>query len=263
MKKLLAILFFVVLCFNLSAQVDYSFGNVKHKRDKSNIPTIGVKGGLTSYHMHFAYDKYNKLPDDLALKPGFGLFIEYPMKRLKGFSIAGELMMIGRGYKKSFDFRGTMPEVDEIKANYLDVRIPITYYFMSSMVVNPYIFAAPDFGYCYGGQISKTFSENPEYNKSVDISKSNAMNSFDMSVAMGAGIRFNMHFQVFTMILKLDGSYNLGLLNTNGTTEPIYVDNLAYHIDDYSRMNRGFEFMLSLGIPLKFNLLHDSCWGWK
>ena len=263
MKKLLTLMFLVALSFSLAAQVDYSFGNIKHKREKSTIPTIGVKGGLTSYHMHFAYDKYNQLPDDLILKPGFGLFIEYPIKKLKGFSVGGEVMMIERGYQKTFDFRGDMPEVDAIKATYFDVRIPITYYFKHTDVLNPYIFVAPDFGLCYGGEFSKTFSDSPEYNTSVDISKSNAVNSFDLSLAMGVGLRCNIHFQVFTLVLKLDGSYNMGLLNTNGAKDPTYIDNLAYHVKDDSRYNRGFEVMFSIGLPLKFNFLHDSCWGWK
>ena len=263
MKKLFTILFFIALSLSVTAQVDYSFGNVKHKRSKSNIPTVGVKGGLTHYGMHFAYDTYNKLPDDFVLKPGFGVFVEYPSKRLRGISISGEVMMIERGFKKSFKFRGVMPEVDEIKANYLDVRIPITYYFMTAKETNPYIFVAPDFGLCYGGQFSKTFPENPEYDTSIDVSKSDAMSPFDVSLAAGLGVRFNLNFQVFTMVLKIDGSYNFGFLNTNGSNEPIYIPNLAYHIKDDSRTNRGFELMLSVGIPLKFNLLHDSCWGWK
>lgn len=263
MKKLFTFLFFIVLGLNLTAQVDYSFGNVKHKRDKSNVPTIGIKGGLTKYGMHFAYDKYNKLPDDFVLKPGFGVFVEYPIKKLRRVSVACELMMIERGFRKSFNFRGDMPEVDEIKANYIDVRIPVTYYFMNAEVINPYIFVAPDFGFCYGGEFSKTFSENPEYNNSVNISNTDAMNSFDLLLVAGVGVRFNFHFQVFTLIVKLDGSYNFGLLNTNGSSEPKYADGLAYHVDDASRRNRGFEVMLSVGLPLKFNFLHDSCWGWR
>ena len=264
MKKLFAILFFVAFAANLTAQVDYGFGNVKHKRDKSTIPTIGIKGGLTSYHMHFAYETYNKLSDDFVLKPGFGLFIEYPLKKsLKNFAIGGEVMMINRGFRKSFDFRGYIPEVDEINAKYIDVRIPITYYFKRTDVINPYVFVAPDFGYCYGGEFTKTFSGNPEYNQSLDISDSDAMSAFDISIAAGAGIRYNIHFQVFSIVLKLDASYNFGLLNTNEASEPVYVDNIAYHVKDNARTNRGLEFMLSIGLPLKFNFLHDSCWGWK
>lgn len=264
MKKLFAILFFIALAVNLTAQVDYSFGNVKHKRDKSTVPTIGIKGGLTNYHMHFAYDKYNKLSNDFVLKPGFGLFIEYPLKKsLKNFAIGGEVMMINRGFRKSFNFRGYMPEVDEINTKYLDVRIPITYYFRNTEILNPYIFAAPDFGFCYSGEFTKTFSENPEYNQSLDISDSDAMSSFDISLAVGAGIKYNIHFQMFSIVLKLDASYNFGFLNTNNASEPVYVDNIAYHVKDDSRRNRGLEFMLSIGVPLKFNKLHDSCWGWK
>ncbi|MBO7073624.1 MAG: hypothetical protein J6W12_01750, partial [Bacteroidales bacterium] len=111
-------------------------------------------------------------------------------------------------------------------------------------------------------EMTKTFAESPEYNTSVDISKSDAMRSFDLSLAFGVGIRCNIHFQVFTLVLKLDGSYNLGLLNTNGAKESVYVDNLAYHVKDASRYNRGLEVMFSIGLPLKFNFLHDSCWGW-
>ena len=156
-----------------------------------------------------------------------------------------------------------MPEVDEINTKYLDVRIPITYYFRNTEVLNPYIFAAPDFGFCYSGEFTKTFSENPEYNQSLDISDSDAMSSFDISLAVGAGIKYNIHFQMFSIVLKLDASYNFGFLNTNNASEPVYVDNIAYHVKDDSRRNRGLEFMLSIGVPLKFNKLHDSCWGWK
>lgn len=263
MKKLLTILFFIVLSWNLSAQVDYSFGNIKHGRDRGSVPTIGIKGGLTDYYMSFAYDKYNKLPNDIVLKPGFGLYIEYPIKKLKHWTVGGDVMLIERGFQKSFNFRDDMPEVDQIKANYLDIRIPISYYFYPTKLLSPYFFVAPDFGLCYGGEFSKTFSENPEYNSSVDISNSDAMSSFDISLAMGAGLRYNIHFQVFTLVLKLDGSFNLGLLNTNGASESTYVDNIAYHVNNDSRINRGFEVMFSIGIPLKFNRLHDSCWGWK
>lgn len=263
MKKLLTILFFVLLSWNLTAQVDYSFGNVKHRRDRGVVPTIGIKGGLTHYYMHFAYDRYNKLADDFLLKPGFGLYIEYPIKKVRGLAVSGEIMMVERGFQKSFDFRGDMPEVDCIKANYIDIRIPIIYYLRPTELLSPYIFAAPDFGLCYGGEFSKTFSENPEYNTSVDISNSDAMHQFDISLAVGAGVRYNIHFQVFTLVLKLDGSYNFGFLNTNGASESNYVDNLAYHVKDDSRFNRGFEVMFSIGLPLKFNFLHDSCWGWR
>ena len=117
MKKLLTILLFIVLSLSLTAQVDYSFGNIKHRRDRGVVPTIGIKGGLTHYYMHFAYQKYNKLPNDFLLNPGFGAYIEYPIKKvkkLKGLAIGGEIMMIEKGFQKSFNFRDEMPEVDLI-----------------------------------------------------------------------------------------------------------------------------------------------------
>ncbi len=255
MKKLLTMLFFIALSWNLAAQVDYGFGNIKHRRDRGVVPTIGVKGGLTHYYMSFAYDKYNKLPNDIVLKPGFGLYVEYPIKKVKGLAVSGEVMMIERGFKKSFKFRGDMPEVDQIKANYMDIRMPVIYYFWPNDLLSPYLFVAPGFGLCYGGEFSKKFPENPQY----DTSDNAAMSAFDINLSFGAGLRYSIHFQVFTLILKLDGSFNLGLLDTTG--ENVGYD-LAFHADD-SRANRGFELMFSVGIPLKFNRLHDSCWGWK
>lgn len=263
MKRLLALLFFIFLSLVLTAQaVDYGFGKVKHKRNRKVVPTIGIKVGLTHYYMDFAYDKYNRLPDDFILKPGFGLFIEYPLKKLNGLSIGCDIMMIERGFQKSFYFRGDMPEVDRINAKYIDVRIPIVYYFLTTSQINPYIIAAPDFGLCYGGEFSKTFPENPNFNQYVDISKSDAMNQFDFSLAFGAGVRYSIPFQAFTLVLKIDGSYNFGFLDTNGASESYHNDNITYQISDESRRNRGFELMLSVGIPLKFNTTHDACWGW-
>lgn len=265
MKKLLTMLVFIALSLNLAAQVDYSFGNIKHKRDRGVVPTIGVKGGLTHYYMSFAYDKYNELPNDIVLKPGFGLYIEYPIKKVKGLAVSGEVMMIERGFKKSFKFRGDMPEVDQIKANYMDIRMPVIYYFQPNDLLSPYLFVAPGFGLCYGGEFSKKFPENPGYDQSVDVANSDAMSALDVNLSFGAGLRYNIHFQVFTLVLKLDGSFNLGLLNTNDAKSlpSVYIDNLAYHVKDAGRTNRGFELMFSVGIPLKFNRLHDSCWGWK
>lgn len=266
MKKSISLIFLViVISFTTMAQVDYSFGYIKKKRDFKNIPTIGIKGGMTLYTMHFSDNNYNDLPGEYIATPGFGVFIEYPIniKNIQGFTIGAELMSIGRGYKKDFMYRETIREIDKLETNYIDLRIPFGYCFFSDQMFNPYVFVAPDFAFCYGGTYSKEFPDGQHENMSVDIAKSDAVISpFDLSLIMGAGIRFNFKFEVFTMVLKLDGSYNFGILNNNRTNgNP--VDVYAYAFDDNDkRQNRGFEFMLSIGLPLKFNFLHDACYGW-
>ncbi len=267
MKKIITIVsLLIAVSLNLSAQVDYSFGNIKNKRDKGVVPTIGIKGGLTHYYNVFSYDKYNKLADDFTLNPGFGLYIEYPVKKVRGLAISVEFMVVEKGFKKSFDYNWdlnngtTTPEIDQLKANFIDLRVPIIYYMRHTALLSPYLFVAPDFGFCYGGEMTKTFTEHPEHNQSINISDTDAVKKYDISFIFGAGMRYNIHFQLFTMVLKLDASYNLGFLNTNGASEPTY-GGIAYHVND-RRVNRGFELMFSIGIPLKFNRMHDSCWGW-
>lgn len=263
MKKLISILFFVALSVNLVAQHDFSFGNVRNNREKSSAPIAGVKVGLTSYHMDFAYKKYNKLPNDMVLKPAFGLFIEYPVKLINGLSIGADFLMINRGFRKSFDLRGEVKETDEISAQYFDIRIPVTYYLFNSRKLTPYIFVAPDFALCYAGTFSKSFPDYPDYNTSVDVSKSDALSSYDICLALGAGLRYNLRLRSFTMTFKLDGAYNLGFLNTNGATESNYVDKITYNVEETGRFNRGLEFMLSVGMPLKINRTYDACRSWR
>lgn len=248
-----------------TAQVDYSFGHVARKRDFKHVPTLGIKGGLTFYDMKFSIKDYNKLPGEHVMNPGFGLFIEYDvnLRKLQGLTIGGEIMSIGRGYKKDFSFRGNIREIDQLNAKYIDLRIPVSYYFMSLSSVSPYIFVAPDFAFCYGGNWSKTFPDGEVSNISVDISESDAViRPFDIALNMGVGVRFKIKHPVYTVVIKIDGSYNLGLMNVKSKNDGRPVDVYAYAFDNEIRHNRGFEFMLSIGMPLKLNLKHDACWGW-
>lgn len=267
MKKILVLTIILLSAvFQTMAQVDYSFGHVAKKRDFKHVPTVGIKGGLGFYNMHFSIKEYNKLPGNNVMNPGFGLFVEYDLNisKLQGLAIGGEIMSIGRGYKKDFTFRGKIREIDQMESKYIDLRIPVSYYFMNYSTVSPYIFVAPDFAYCYGGTWSKTFPDGEVNDISVNISDSDAVISpFDISLNMGVGVRFKIKHPVFTVIVKLDGSYNLGLMNVKSKENGKPSDVYAYSFYNEIRNNRGFEFMLSIGMPLKLNLKHDACWGWR
>ena len=65
------------------------------------------------------------------------------------------------------------------------------------------------------------------------------------------------------MPIKLEADYNLGLLNTLSSTNGIPIDVYAYTFEKETRKNRGFEIMLSIGIPLKFEKHFDPCSGWN
>lgn len=265
MKRIVVIfmLLFAVV-FQAQAQVDYSFGNMRRSRKFKSIPFVGIKGGLTLYDIRFSDKDYNNLSNDMVVKPAFGLFIEFPLPKFRGFSIGAEVLMVERGMKKSFDHLG-VSEVNQIKSQYVDFRIPVTYYFLISDYMNPYIFGAADVAFCYGGTDEVEFPNGEYPASSVDISKSDAvLTQLDMSLVAGAGVRFNVIFESFTMSIKLDASYNFGLLNVKSDVEGTPVNIYAYHAKENVKWhNRGVELMLSIGIPLKFNRMHDSCWGWK
>lgn len=265
MKRIVTILMFLLaLGLVTQAQVDYSFGNMKRSRKFKSIPFVGIKGGLTLYDIKFSDKDYNNLSNDMVVKPAFGLFIEFPLPKFRGFSIGAEVLMVERGMKKSFDHLG-VSEVNQIKSQYVDFRIPVTYYFLISDYINPYIFGAADVAYCYGGTDEVEFPNGEYPASSVDISKSDAvLTQYDVSLAAGAGVRFNVIFETFTLAIKLDASYNFGLLNVKSDVKGTPANLYAYYSEDKGTWNnRGFEFMLSIGIPLKFNRMHDSCWGWK
>lgn len=264
MKRLLFILFFLLMAVCQSeAQWNYGFGY--KPRHHSTVPVIaGIKGGMTSYNMVFSNEQYNKLPGNSVVNPGFGAFIEYPISYFPGLSVGAELMFVTRGMSKTFDYRGYIKETDEIEAKYFDIRIPVTCYFYKAYNLNPYVFVAADMAFCYGGNISKTFPDGQLPYQSVDISKSDAViATFDFSVLAGLGVRYKIQTMTYDFFVKVDGGYNFGLMNTFSKTNGVPVDVYAYSFDkDETRKNRGLEFMISFGFPLKAKIDNDPCRSW-
>ena len=267
MKRFFAILL-LLIAFGLQAQaqVDYTFGNIKRSRKLKNIPSVGIKGGITSYTMHFSDKSYNGLSGERIQSPGYGAFIEFPISKKRGWALGLEFMMIERGVKKSFEHLGVQ-EVNQIKSQYIDFRIPVTYYFLISDYINPYLFGAADFSYCHGGTDEVTYPDGEYPDSKVDISQSDAvLTQYDLSLAAGVGVRFNIIFELFTLSIKFDASYNYGLMNVKSKVDGTPANLYAYHNDEANKeawRNRGLEFMMSVAIPLKFNRMHDACWGWK
>ncbi|MBQ6083676.1 MAG: outer membrane beta-barrel protein [Bacteroidales bacterium] len=264
MKRLILILFFLLMAAcQLDAQWNYGFG-YKPRRHSTVPAVVGIKGGLTSYNMVFSNEQYNKLPGESVSNPGFGVFFEYPIAYFPCLSVGAELMMIERGMRKTFDYRGYIKEIDEIDAKYFDLRIPVTYYFYDYHLINPYVFVAADMAFSYGGFISKTFPDGQLPDHSVDISKSDAViASLDISVLAGLGLRCKIRTTTYDFFVKIDGGYNFGLLNTFSKNNGVPVDVYAYSFDkNDTRKNRGLEFMISFGFPLKSKIDNDPCRSW-
>lgn len=271
MRRFLTIIVLLIAVgFQAAAQVDYSFGNIKKKHGKTDVPIGGFKGGFTFYNMHFSDKDYNKLPGKNVTAPGYGIFVEYPMRTMKDMTIGVEVMMIEKGYIKEFNARPNgvnIPKIEQINAKYIDVRVPFSYRFMAKNVINPYVFAAADVSFCYAGEQKHEFPENDEIQtQSVDLSKSDGvMKQLDISVLAGAGLRFNIRVNRSVVVLKLDGAYNFGIMNVKSNVDGDITNVNAWQQSETKEKwyNRGIELMVSLGIPLKYDRREGACKKWK
>lgn len=269
MRRALTILTILLsLGFASMAQADYGFGG-SIKNGKPSIPIIGLKGGLTSYDMKFSDKDYNKLNGKSISSIGYGVFVEYPSKRINGLSVGAEVMLVEKGYFKEFNARPNgvnIKKTEQIDAKYCDIRIPVSYRFLPEKRINPYVFVAPDLSFCYGGTQKHEFPDNNELQtQSVDLSKSDAvLTQTDISVVAGIGLRFNIPINRNVYVIKLDGAYNFGLNNVKSQQDSKYANVHAWYSEDKeSWNNKGYEIMLSIGIPLIFNRMEGACKSWR
>lgn len=275
MKKSISFLFCILMCVGqLSAQ-----NGINQKRSKSkNLITnskaviVGLKGGVDLAGMSYTSSELKSLSQDLYLRPAAGLFVEFPLS--KSFAVGADFLYQGRGMKVNY-FNGgdeRYPVNYKISSNYFDLRIPLTYRFLTEKMVNPYVFLAPDFSMLAGGAISldqkSNLSGEAEMNQTIDIGEAN-MRPYSVSAIFGVGARLNLNFRQFALIMKLDVAYNFGLVNTysdkemnHGFGNQPYNENIV-NVNAYteigSRFNRGPEIMFSIGLPLKF--MRDACSG--
>jgi len=277
MKKSIILILLMIFIIDNSIAQGYVFNIFKNARnqDRSKAVIVGLKGGYTINYMHFSDKDYNSLDGSTLNKPAYGLYIEIPIK--KKLSIAPEVLMMERGMTKKYVWRNEIPTTDIIDAKYVDLRVPVIYRFLSGVSVKPYVFVAPDIAFCYGGTIDKNYDVEPNVLQqnnitdpdAIEIAKSDAvMSQFALSALVGAGVRYDINFQSFSLILKFDLGYNLGLTNTyskaekNGTAQLGNVN--AYDPERIGkRFNRGFEAMLSIGLPLHFSEKGCSNFGNK
>ncbi len=267
MKKIF-LLFACFVCFvgSMMAQDGLVFNKFQKKgdKDRTNAVMIGVKGGLNMASMLFTDEALRNLDESTMMRPIGGVFVEFPIKG--GLSLAPEFMLVGRGTDKSYVAREEQEQnITNVMTNYtiesfyLDLRIPVIYRFNVTDWFNPYIFAAPDAGFRLGGNISLNKVQDgvvlEEESMSVEIGNAN-MKGFTMSVLAGVGFRFNIDFQRFTLVTKIEAAYNYGFIDTYSPMEKddsaMSTNVNAYNITGY-RFNRGIEAMISIGLPLKFS----------
>jgi len=274
MKKCFLIVIALMLAVPMMAQVD---GETRHITKHRSIG-LGIKGGvfLPNYYYRSQSDveDLNALPYDTAwlnrIRPIAGVQVEIPVN--DNLIFAPELLWIQRGDSRCFH---NIPSGDDIrytaKVNYLDLRVPVNVLFFAQKKLNPYLFAGPDFGLVmpYISFLDKNLSgiiteeqSNGSTNE-VEVNASN-MAPYDIGVFGGVGLRYALNFARFSLVMKLEAAYSLGLFETYSQeelTSHAPAANLGTGGTHYSvghRYNRGMECTFSLVLPLHF-MGGDAC----
>lgn len=285
MKKWFLILISMMMAIPMTAQI----GSESRFRPERKPIGVGVKvGALLPYYHYRARgtmsENLNELPFDTAffhrVRPVVGVQAEIPMGNLAYF--APELIWAKRGDNRLYLNAPTNDSVHYVaKVNYLDLRLPIEFVIPIKGRVQPYLFGGLDVGvvmpyFKINTLFGKALEKPVELNMSgtimqtqgadtvsVMVNKGN-MNPFDFGVFGGAGIRYTMEFDRFSLVVKLEALYSMGLRNTYSKGEmhsQTPAENLGNEGTHYSvgyRFNRGWECNLSVVLPLRFKP-RDAC----
>lgn len=249
-----AFLVLLLLCFS-----GVTFGQIRSNSDGLvkvlKRVSLGVKGGVNICKTVYTDLNIKIDENDFVPKYAFGAYIEIPMRRF--LSISPEFMYIQRGAKLHYNYAGVFPSEYQITARFIDVRVPFQFYYPITNFFKPYAYIAPDFGYVLGGHIDEKRTGLDESH--IDIGKAN-YRSFDLSVLVGIGTRFDINLGQTYMFVKIEAGYNHGFMDTFSDMEKAESSTPA-NVNAFNntgrRYNRGIEVMLSIGIPLY--LKESSC----
>ena len=281
MRKWFLMLIAMMLALPMTAQFA-----AESRLSQSKKPIgIGVKLGAAIPHYH--YLERGNMPEDLNLlpfdtlykrrvRPIAGVQVEIPLGNNAYF--APELLWVQRGDRRLYH---NIPSNDTLcydaKVNYLDLRLPISVVIPVKGPVQPYLIGGVEASvvmpYMKIDTLFKKPLETPmvinlsgnitQGTDSVSVNKNN-MSPFDFGVFGGAGVRYTMEFKRFSLVLKLEGVYSVGLHNTfsysemQSQTHAVNLGNGGTHYSVGYRLNRGWECAFSVLLPLRFKP-GDAC----
>ena len=234
----------------------------EHKNlDRTDAVSIGFKGGLILPHFHYTDKNVNDISHDLLLRPAAGVFVEIP---IGNFSVSPQVLYAGSGSSSTYRYKELYDVHYQALTNYIDVRVSASYRLKLSETFHPYLFVSPGMGVLlFNGTISLEQQGLDIAEVEVDVTDAN-MNNMNAYVVGGVGVQTNFNFARFSLFLKLDAGYNFGFFNTfskKEMDETAHPTNIHAYNNTGKRFTRGLEFMLSIGVPLKFDSLKCNGFG--
>lgn len=261
MKKII----FSILCMMLVA----SMGVAQESPDSTGVSDkiqqlqvcyprhmVGVRGGMNLSDMKYSSSNYDRYDHHWQLQGTVGLFGYFRLGN-SHFAIRPEVSLTGRA--DSLDWLDVQYRM---KANYLDLRLPLTYnFYFAGCRFSPYLMVAPMASFAYGGKIS--YFDEVDYTEGISVPVTTAdINKSDASLLLGAGVDYLLPTQLPVM-LSLEAGYNFGFCNTfapreiannpnvTPTSQSIIANPfLGAGLWNESRKNRGVEVALRVAIPI-------------
>lgn len=262
MKQILFTILLVFLCA-LGVSAQRGVGN-KGKNTPSSTLSFGLGGGTRINYIRITHVSPNLQGDPFA-NWGFlsSLFASWEFLDSR-IGIRPQVSWLRRGGEYNCFATHLHSNVGyDVRARYIDVRMPIVFNFISrysrSYVV-PYVFATPIFGFASGGDIildgSDIDSRTSGIYVDVPITKANMAERY-FGAGAGAGVKFKFEINRNEFLLGLEAMYDHGFTNTYGTQEIDGKSNDVGNLVEYNhdklmgeRCFKGIEMQLYFGMPL-------------
>ncbi|MBN2572125.1 MAG: PorT family protein [Ignavibacteriales bacterium] len=185
---------------------------------------VGVKGGLNLANVTSDPEPPYELNTRTAMVAGAFVGLNFG-----SFTVQPELLYSMKGTTSSFDILGVTVD-NTTKADYFEIPVLLKYNIPLPGAVTPSIFVGPSIGFLLS---CKNVSEAGGSTSEIDYTDSTK--STDFGLVFGAGLSIN----VGSLILTLDGRYNLGLTDINNSSEAVEIKTNAIQI------------MVGIGFPIK------------
>ncbi len=228
--------------------------------------SFGVGGGVHFSKMSFSDIDENLYPDNKGNLSGlFSVFAQWEFGSQRRFAVRPELNFLTRGGKLTgigrevFDYETEelSDVVYQMKATYLDVRVPLIYQFgRADWRFRPYAYVAPVLGFVNSGRMGGRFeyADGSFDGVSYKASKAN-INSIYFAAAAGVGCDYRFKIGGNEFFLGLEANYQYGFIDTYSSDEKdgnVDVTTSFFDPEQHvagSRKLSGFELKATLGIP--------------
>lgn len=253
MKKLLL---FLGLLMSINGSI---FAQMSSSQPFDKTISLGLKGGINMPRMwYFNNAAMSQLPQNDTLTLMGGLFLDIPLNETMSF--VPEVAYVQRGTDMRYVHRTGAQVHYKISVAYVDLRLPVEFYWPIKPYFQPYLVAGAEVGSRLFGEIHMDRTDPIAMNSTLPVDSSN-MFLIHAGAFAGAGVRSRINLGAMEVMLKLSVSFHQGFVDSyspyekNGMAQAQNVN--AYQITGW-RLPQGLEVTLGVAIPLKPRL-KDAC----